>query len=80
MTAKAKTASYRFTGAYETLAQLPDASVRVVSPGDVLDFPADTHPGPMWVPVTTDTPAPATDGEPADVAAWLAEHPQTPTA
>lgn len=67
--------AYRFTGEYPANVQVPDGSVRLLQPGEVVDFPADTKPGPVWAPVTAEA-APAADAEPADVAAWLAEHPQ----
>jgi hypothetical protein len=80
---------YQFTGDYESNVTLPDGSVLLVDPGDVVDltdFGTD-GPGPVWAatksPVTVKpavepvpAPAPPPPVEPADVAAWLAAHPE----
>jgi len=65
---------FTFLGDYEANVTLPDGSVRLTQPGEVVALPMK-DPGPAWAP-TVPTPNPAADAEPADVAAWLAAHPE----
>jgi len=41
---------FQFTGDYESNVTLPDGSVRLTQPGEVVDLDF-TEPGPHWVPV-----------------------------
>lgn len=61
-------AQWQFVGEYETLAGLPDGSVVLVSPGEVVDL-SYADPGPLWSPVAKKspgkgTPEPAPDDAP----------------
>ncbi len=70
-------AQFRFTGDYPAHVTLPDLSVRLVQPGEQVDWPAEVTPGPLWAAATvTEPPAAAAADEPADVKAWLEQHPQ----
>jgi hypothetical protein len=45
-------ARFAFLGSYETNVELPDGSVLLVEPGDVVDLDFD-DPGPLWANPTT---------------------------
>lgn len=65
---------YRYLGDYEANVGLPDGTVRLTQPGEVVTLSVK-DPGPMWAPATPAAPATVPDTEPADVKAWLAAHP-----
>ena len=45
-------ATFRFQGIYQTHVALPDESVRLTEPGEIVDLPFD-EPGPLWTPITS---------------------------